>query len=26
VILALLAAVTLVVKEILERRTGRKGH
>jgi sulfate transport system permease protein len=26
VILAFLAAVTLVVKEILERRTGRKGH
>jgi sulfate transport system permease protein len=26
VILALLAAVTLVVKEILERYTGRKGH
>ncbi len=26
VILALLAAVTLVVKEILEQKTGRKGH
>ena len=26
VILALLAAVTLVVKEILERKTGKKGH